>query len=128
MAQAVRPLTAAPCRADGAEDSAAADCCHPGRFTPTCVGQTVELARALQKLCRFTPTCVGQTPYWAPFRGVPPRFTPTCVEQTQRVAAGAAGSGRFTPTCVGQTTVVSRSVTVCPGSPPRAWGRRQSAS
>ena len=125
MAQAVRPLTAAPCRADGAEDSAAADCCHPGRFTPTCVGQT-------KRWCIGVSFAHGSPPRaWGRRRTVHAVRRRPSVHPHVRGADGQNGQSvglndRFTPTCVGQTLPLGRRNIRRAGSPPRAWGRPMS--
>ncbi len=92
------------------------------RFTPTCVGNTINMVFSgstadgspprvwgiqtsnalISDVKRFTPTCVGNTrikmPVAGGITGSPPR-----VWGIRKISAIAPRAWRFTPTCVGNT-------------------------
>ena len=98
-----RAVIGSPPRAWGRRDDSVSNR-QRRRFTPTCVGTALGLLRAAVG-SRFTPTCVGTA--WPRFAStVPPPVHPHVRGDGERAL---------------------RTSYLDPGSPPRAWGRRDGA-
>ena len=92
----------------------------PGRFTPTCVGNTY-ISQCRTNLPPVHPHVRGEyagtLEYAHRYAGSPPRAW-----GIRRFQATGLPHRRFTPTCVGNTTGVVLTGGGMYGSPPRAWG------
>ena len=115
-----------------------------GRFTPTCVGQTLHQGFGRDVIVGSPPRAWGRRRVGrrlARTTGSPPRAwgrrwrsrsargRPSVHPHVRGADDETRGQvvrlNRFTPTCVGQTNAENATALRMAGSPPRAWGRRR---
>ncbi len=116
-----RKVYGSPPRVWGKRDNTDTRDTDPSVHPHVCGENFVSLAQTMS-ITRFTPTCVGKTVQCRRNRDATTVHPHVCGENWWALVARQKGV-RFTPTCVGKTWYAGYTKIAKGGSPPRVWGK-----